>query len=196
MLTSSFAFFHLPAQIALAALCNQLTQHEQPPARRRFYYSGVGAILITLLAVTDFVTGLTTDFQTLRYSPVGDAFMNNILELTMAHLFVNMANQVWLGSDAIVLHSDIVAPMFLVSILATAQQNGSGAAFRPLLIGVVPNLVSAIQRTADISPHWNLWFRVALPIYSLRYILTTSWAWGWIFGWIGWHAVQFVTRGV
>ena len=189
MLTSSFAFFHLPTQVALAALCNQLT-------KCRFCYSGVGAILIALLATADFMMGLTSDFQTLRYSPVGYVFTDNILELTMAHLFVNMANQVWLAPDEITLREEIVAPMFLVSILATAQQNGSGAAFRPLLIGAVPNLIAAFRQTADISPHWNLWFRVALPIYALRYILTTSWAWGWILGWICWHTVQFVARVV
>jgi hypothetical protein len=195
MLSLSFALFYLPTQIALATLCYRLTGQESVTANRRYYYPGIAYILISVLAAADFIVGLATDFQHLRYSPVSDAFTTNMVDLVTATLFVNMVYQLWTASPHdLKLKDDIVAPMLMASILGTAVQGHDGSCFRPLLIGAVPSMVSAFQKSAHRSPHWDLWFRVVLPIYSLRFMRTTDWCWGWILGWIVYNAGQFMVR--
>ena len=143
--------------------------------------AGVGLI--------DFCIGVHMNFQHLPYTEYQE-LTTYVTELFKAYLMVNMFYRAWLDPRQFRFLSECVGPMLLYGFLDSSQRSGHQLhGLRPFLIGMIPDVATALNNTEDLSPHLRLWFRVALPLYAAQYIYASEQVWAGIFLWIFYNAV-------
>lgn len=175
------AIFHLPIQ-GLFAL---IGYHEF--RKDRFFLTRVTGTVLSLLAACDFLYGVQCDFAHLKMAPT--AFATFMAEMLKAYLFVNtiyVSRCVGAGDDYCFL-KDCIKPLLAAAVIQLAQESQSINMLRPLLIGVIPTVAAAYRDTRVVNPHMVLWFQLALPMYSARYLMGTQRAWQVFLGWLFYH---------
>ena len=175
--------FHIPIQTALALVgLHQFRRH-------RYFLTLTAGSILASIALFDFTIGVLTDF---RHLPISEelAFTNYLTEMLKAYLFINILYSQTADPTGFSLLREGVAPLLAVAAVNAAQNTGDTIhALRPFLIGIVPNVVAAIRGTTRLNPNLILWFRLALPLYSMRYLIASQRVWELIFGWFLYNSV-------
>jgi hypothetical protein len=188
MVFTDTAFFHVPLQSFFAYMgFNQL-------GRQRYFLSRLTGTLLATFAAIDFARGLATDFAHLRTGSVPNDYATFVAEMLKAYLFVNVmyVSRCCSGTlDNFCIVKDCTAPLLLATVIQLAQETASLNTLRPFLIGIIPNVVAAYKGTRQLNPHLVLWFRVAFPLYSLRYLTGNERAFQLMLGWFVYHAIYF-----
>lgn len=169
--------FHIPTQAGVAWAAAQLC------GKNRYAMTWISGTLIATLALCDFAVGVATDF---RHLPISEnlAFTNYLVELLKAYLFLNMLYTAQVDPAGFDFIGEGVLPLLGVTAVETAQNTQTVHALRPFLIGIVPNVVAAFYQKRELNPHLILWYRIALPLYSVRYLFASPQVWQLMGGWI------------
>jgi len=184
------AFFHVPLQSFFA----YVGYHEF--GRQRYFLSRFTGTLLAIFAFSDFVLGVATDFAHLRTGSVSNPndYATFMAEMLKAYLFVNVmyVSRCCSGTlNNFCIMKDCTTPLLLATVIQLAQETASLNTLRPLLIGIIPNVVAAYKGTRQLNPHLVLWFRVAFPLYSLRYLVGNERSFQLMLGWFLYHAAYF-----
>ena len=181
-------YFHMLTQSLLAFV----GYHEF--RRDRYFLTRVTGAILAGLAACDFLIGVHTDFAHLNATP--SAYSTFMAELLKAYLFINV---IYVSRCAppeeFCFLKDCIKPLLAATVIQSAQESQSLNMLRPLLIGVIPTVATAFQEDVRaVSPHMVLWFRVALPMYSARYLVGTQKAWHVFIGWLFYHTFYLGIR--
>jgi hypothetical protein len=184
----AFVLFHLPIQALIAFFCFRISENH---AHRITFYTRLSGLVLAAFAVMDYLQGVLSDFVHLR---TVDAFFKTayLNDLLLSYLLMNLLYRLANNQpEQFSLLYDCIGPLIIYIFIVTAQESWVTTSFRPLLIGVVPNVIAAYWEREDqpYNPNLQLWFRVILPGYSLRYLWATTYEWNGIFLWILYNGV-------
>jgi hypothetical protein len=171
--------FHLPVQIMLASLC-----YKYGVTKRRDALTLLTGSMLAAVGLIDFCVGVHLDFRHLPYSEA-EALTTYLTELFKSYLLVNMFYRLWLDPYRFWFLSECLGPLAVYGFIDSSQRDGYPLhALRPLLIGLIPNVVAALQDTEEIPAYQIMWCRVALPMYALRFLYAPEQLWAGMFVWI------------
>lgn len=174
---------HLPIQCGLAWIGMNYFAHY------RYFMTIISGSILASIATADFLLGIIVDF---RHLPISEeiVFTNFLSEMLKAYLFVNMLYSAQASPADFCYLRDGVLPLLVITAVETAQNTTSIHALRPFLIGIIPNVAAVIQGTSGLNPHMILWFRLALPLYSLRYLFASQRIWEIILMWFAYNLIH------
>lgn len=163
------------------------------PSLRPYLLTVSTGLYLAITGTVDYSVGLFTDF---RHLPVTESttMVLRQVDTLRAYLLVNTVYSAYILHPILAEYSiwdDCVAPLALFAILSQLRENPLVNALRPLFVGVIPTLVAAFNQCFRVvveETNVVLWFRVAAPLYAMRFLLMDQALWLAYITWIAYNA--------
>lgn len=134
-------------------------------------------LYLATTGIVDYSVGLFTDFRHLPLTETPALVLNQV-DTLRAYLVVNTIYTAYRQPAEYSLLSDCVGPMGLFVVLNHLRENPLVNSLRPLFVGVLPTLMSG---------NFILWFRVAAPLYAMRFLIMDQAIWLTYIAWISYN---------